>query len=132
MGYIPNQLQSVPVDYFLEGKATRSKISQLVCERHAVTMEELMQTNRGVSRIADARAVAMYLLRVGLGMSHPMIGQRFSRDQNTVRTALIKVRDSGPLKRDALETVEALGGNVPRSARRVGPIPANQESVHAG
>jgi len=110
MGYIPNQLQSVPVDYFLEGKATRSKISQLVCERHAVTMEELMQTNRGVSRIADARAVAMYLLRVGLGMSHPMIGQR----------------------RDALETVEALGGNVPRSARRVGPIPANQESVHAG
>lgn len=63
--------------------ATPESIIAKVVERFGVTEEELKSKNKQ-RRIADARQIAMYLIREMTDLSLPRIGEIFSRDHTTV------------------------------------------------
>ncbi len=63
--------------------ATPESIIAKVVERFGVTDEELKSKNKQ-RRIADARQIAMYLIREMTDLSLPRIGEIFNRDHTTV------------------------------------------------
>lgn len=49
---------------------------------------------RGLARIANARAMAMYLVTITLDLCMTRVGRSFGRDRTTVRHALARVEDA--------------------------------------
>lgn len=67
------------------------KVIELVSVRYQLPVEELVGQRR-TKNVADARHIAMYLLREELGLSLPQIGQLLGhRDHTTVAHAIEKV-----------------------------------------
>jgi chromosomal replication initiator protein len=88
------------------------KVLELVGARYQLPVEELVGQRR-TKNVADARHVAMYLLREELGLSLPQIGQLLgNRDHTTVAHAIEKVgREVGAndlLRRDLLALREQI------------------------
>jgi chromosomal replication initiator protein len=86
--------QDVLRDIFPQGESTQisiERIQELVCDRFAVTMEELTGDRRS-QNIVYPRQVAMYLSRELTDSSLPKIGKEFGgRDHTTVIHATSKI-----------------------------------------
>ena len=66
----------------------------LVAAAYETDVAAIRSMTRGPARAAYARQAAMYLLRVGLGLSHAEIGAYFRRDRTTVAHACARIEDS--------------------------------------
>ena len=90
----PELAQDVLKDVFPQGEGTQitiDRIQELVCERFAVTLEELTGDRRS-QNIVYPRQVAMYLSRELTDSSLPKIGKEFGgRDHTTVIHATSKI-----------------------------------------
>src|SRR6266700_1333858 len=90
----PELAQDVLKDVFPQGEGTQitiDRIQELVCDRFAVTMEELTGDRRS-QNIVYPRQVAMYLSRELTDSSLPKIGKEFGgRDHTTVIHATSKI-----------------------------------------
>lgn len=69
-------------------------VEHLVAAAYDADLEAMRAPSRGSARTAYARQAAMYLLRVGLGLSHSEIGAYFRRDRTTVAHACARIEDS--------------------------------------
>jgi len=89
---LPNISRAIDDMFKAEGNAlpTPNLIISQVCKFYNVDEQAIRgsQRNRG---IADARQVAMYLVRKLTNLSLPDIGQEFSRDHTTVLHAINKI-----------------------------------------
>jgi chromosomal replication initiator protein len=88
------------------------KVLELVSAHYGLPVEELVGQRR-TKNVADARHVAMYLLREELGLSLPQIGQMVgNRDHTTVAHAIEKVGreviNNDLLRRDLLALREQI------------------------
>lgn len=99
-GYTSPENQAVRAEARCRG-VSQAVILVHVCEQMCVPIEKVQGSKRGILEVSDARSVAMFCFRKGLGRSHNEIAAYFGRDQSSVRSALIKVRDSGELRRKA-------------------------------
>lgn len=66
----------------------------LVAAAYGTDVAAMRAPTRGSARTAQARQAAMYLLRIGLGLSHSQIGAYFRRDRTTVAHACARIEDS--------------------------------------
>lgn len=71
-------------------RPTALEIMEAVAEAYGVTLDDLRSRNR-MARLADARAVACYLLTRRLNMSSRYIGTMMSRNHATVLHSVRKV-----------------------------------------
>jgi chromosomal replication initiation ATPase DnaA len=74
------------------GRACRA-IAELVAMSFRVPVAELAATTRRTERVAVARQAAMYLARVGVGLSYRDVGRGFGRDPRTVAHACRRIED---------------------------------------
>lgn len=72
-------------------RVTVEQILRAVANYYRIDLAELKSEQRLHKRIADARAVAMYLTRKVTGASYPEIGRAFGRDHTTVLYAVNRV-----------------------------------------
>jgi chromosomal replication initiator protein len=111
--------QDVLRDIFPQGESTQisiEKIQELVCDRFAVTMEELTGDRRS-QNIVYPRQVAMYLARELTDSSLPKIGKEFGgRDHTTVIHATSKIARLIREDRSVYNLVQELTARV-RQAR---------------
>ncbi|MBU2531755.1 MAG: chromosomal replication initiator DnaA [Alphaproteobacteria bacterium] len=84
-----------------------------------VDTDLLAQPNRGPSKVAFARHVAMYLAHVACGLSLTAVGRLFKRDRTTVSYACRRIEDM----RDRPQYDRAIGmmENTVRAIVRVSP-----------
>lgn len=114
MGYVPPDQQKCRAERLLllngsvRQPVTPSRICSAVCERQDVAWTELFSKNRGNAKVSDARALAMYVLRKGLGWPLERVGDYFHRHNTTVDRGLEKVMNEGPLRREARALMEIL------------------------
>lgn len=71
---------------------TVDKIFTAVFQKYGVNKEDLLSTKRN-REIAEARHVAVYLIRTVTEMSFPSIGKLFSRDHATIMTSYKKIEE---------------------------------------
>jgi chromosomal replication initiator protein len=111
--------QDVLRDIFPQGESTQisiERIQELVCDRFAVTMEELTGDRRS-QNIVYPRQVAMYLARELTDSSLPKIGKEFGgRDHTTVIHATSKIARLIREDRSVYNLVQELTARV-RQAR---------------
>jgi chromosomal replication initiator protein len=111
--------QDVLRDIFPQGESTQisiERIQELVCDRFAVTMEELTGDRRS-QNIVYPRQVAMYLSRELTDSSLPKIGKEFGgRDHTTVIHATSKIARLIREDRSVYNLVQELTARV-RQAR---------------
>lgn len=78
----------------MRGEAIRRPQAQpaidLAAMAWGVNPEEVLSVSR-LQSVADARALAMWLIRRTLGYSYPELGRIFGRDHSTCITAVRKV-----------------------------------------
>lgn len=117
MGYTPPENQKVAAFDLLMG-VKPDGICQKVCDRCDVTWEQMFSPGRGLAREAEARAIAMYLLRIGKNWGQERIGAYFRRHYSSVASATERVKLSGPLTREAMAIVDELKG-VQTSAKQI-------------
>jgi len=65
----------------------------LVAAAYGVTVEQLLQVNRGPAELALARQVAMYLARTFFEHNTVVVGELFGRDRTTVAHACAVIED---------------------------------------
>ena len=82
---------------------TVDKIFATVYKKYGIKKEELLGKSRS-REIAQARHVAIYLIRKITEMSLPNIGKTFNRDHTTVMSSCDTIEDK--LKRDAVLTLD--------------------------
>ena len=115
----PELAQDVLKDVFPQGEGTQitiDRIQELVCDRFAVTMEELTGDRRS-QNIVYPRQVAMYLSRELTDSSLPKIGKEFGgRDHTTVIHATSKIARLIREDRSVYNLVQELTARV-RQAR---------------
>ena len=71
---------------------TVDKIFTAVFRKYGISKEDLLSPKRSKD-IADARHVAVYLIRTVTEMSFPSIGKLFSRDHATIMTSYKKIEE---------------------------------------
>ncbi|MCF6344186.1 MAG: hypothetical protein L3J15_05850 [Devosiaceae bacterium] len=68
-------------------------VERLVSEACNISVADILLKTRGVEQAANARQIAMYLMHVGLSMSHSKVARHFKRDRTTVSHACARVED---------------------------------------
>lgn len=68
-------------------------ITGLVGSVTGLAVDELLLATRGLSSVARARQVAMYLAHTSCGLSLSEVGKMFSRDKSTVAHAVHQIED---------------------------------------
>ncbi len=91
---LPNISRAIDDMFKLEGSAlpTPSLIISQVCKFYGVD-EMLLRSTRKTKGIAEARQVAMYLLRTMTNATQSDVGQEFGRDHSTVVYGIQKVEE---------------------------------------
>lgn len=68
-----------------------------VCAGMEVPMHHILNSQRGPSKVIDARHVAMFAFRARMDLSYPVIGCYFNRDHTSVMHAIRRVQRSNML-----------------------------------
>lgn len=98
-----------------------ARARQLVDEtaqRYGFEFADLIAPHRGAD-VVEARHVAMYVLRIGLQLSYPRVGQIFKRDHTTAIAGIKKVEAKPHLKALADQII---GREFPIEGRTVGMV----------
>ncbi|MFM9938042.1 MAG: helix-turn-helix domain-containing protein [Hyphomicrobiaceae bacterium] len=68
-------------------------IQGIIAQIYAIHPRDLLSPNRGLTQVAHARQIAMYLAHVICGIDLSEIGRAYGRDRTTVRYACGAVED---------------------------------------
>lgn len=94
-----------------------SEAIRAVAEEYGVTAPQIMGRSRK-SRIAEARHVAMLLLRTDSGLSTVRIGKLLQRDHSTVVVGIRNVKDLASVDNATRLRIEAVRGRLHRQRVR--------------
>ena len=75
----------------LQDRAKAAFVTHLVAMVTGVPAPSILCEPRGSEKVADARAMAMYLLHVGFALPQSRVAAAFQRDRTTISHACIKV-----------------------------------------
>jgi chromosomal replication initiation ATPase DnaA len=99
-----------------QDRARAAFVTHLVGMATGVAPEAMVRGLRARGKVAEARAMAMYLLHVGFGLPQNRVAAAFGRDRSTISHACHKVeamREGGRLD-EALSRLEACVRHAPQ------------------
>ena len=92
--------------------AAEERVLLATCDWYGISYQRLI-AGRGVARQADARHVAMYIIREHLHLSYNSIGSLFQREHSTAIHGVRKVKallETNPVLREAVEEITKRAG----------------------
>ncbi len=69
------------------------RLAEMVAAARGVSLDDLMQRDRGIAEIATARQIGMYLMHTLFGRHYAEVGRFFGRDRTTVSHACAQIEE---------------------------------------
>jgi len=120
-----DEISEAKVNNYDKLGSTISIIERMICNEFSVKRSDLSCTSR-ISRLAEARHVAFWMLREFTPLSVTAIGKIYKRDHSTILHGVAKIKDLMYMKPEYSTKLEGLKADIANIINRPADDPAQQ------